>query len=46
MVKQAAVTLNYPSVREIANLAQMCGSFDFLEHEPDLYTLDDGEPVA
>jgi hypothetical protein len=38
--------LNYPSVQEIANLAQMGGSFDFLEHEPDLYTLDDGEPVA
>jgi hypothetical protein len=38
--------LDYPSVREIANLAQMSGSFDFLEHEPDLYTLDDGEPVA
>ena len=41
-----AEKLNYPSVREIANLAQMGGSFDFLEHEPDLYTLDDGEPVA
>jgi hypothetical protein len=38
--------LNYPSVREIANLAQRGGSFDFLEHEPDLYTLEDGEPVA
>ncbi|WP_310488300.1 hypothetical protein [Chamaesiphon sp. VAR_69_metabat_338] len=38
--------LDYPSVHEIANLAQMGGSFDFLEHEPDLYTLDDGEPVA
>jgi hypothetical protein len=38
--------LDYPAVREIANLAQRGGSFDFLEHEPDLYTLDDGEPVA
>jgi hypothetical protein len=38
--------LDYPSVREIAHLAQMGGSFDFLGHEPDLYTLDDGEPVA
>jgi hypothetical protein len=38
--------LNYPSVREIANLAQMSGAFDFLEHEPDLYTLEDGKPVS
>lgn len=38
--------LNYPSVREIATLAQMGGSFNFLEHEPELYTLDDGEPVS
>jgi hypothetical protein len=38
--------LNYPAVREIANIAQIGGSFDFLDREPDLYTLDDGEPVA
>ena len=38
--------LNYPSVREMTYLAQMGGSFDFLEHEPELYTLDDGEPVS
>ena len=38
--------LNYPSAREVANLAQVGGSFDFLEHEPDLYTLEDGEPVS
>jgi hypothetical protein len=43
--EQEIAKLNYPSVREIANLAQMGGSFDFLEQEPDLYTLDDGEPV-
>jgi hypothetical protein len=38
--------LDYPSVGEVINLAQIGGSFDFLEQEPDLYTLDDGEPVA
>jgi hypothetical protein len=44
--EQTVEKLDYPSVREIANLAQMGGSFDFLEHEPDLYTLDDGELAA
>jgi hypothetical protein len=37
--------LDYPCLQEVANLAQMGGSFDFLEYEPDLYTIDDGEPV-
>jgi hypothetical protein len=37
--------LDYPCFQEIANLAQMGGAFDFLEYEPDLYTLDDGKPV-
>jgi hypothetical protein len=44
--EEAVESLDYPSVREIANLAQIGGSFDFLEHEPDLYTLDDGELAA
>jgi hypothetical protein len=44
--EQTVEKLDYPSVREIANLARIGGSFDFLEHEPDLYTLDDGKPVA
>jgi hypothetical protein len=37
--------LDYPRLQEVANLAQVGGSFDFLESEPDLYTIDDGEPV-
>jgi hypothetical protein len=37
--------LDYPCLQEVANLAQRGRSFDFLEYEPDLYTLDDGEPV-
>lgn len=38
--------MDYPSLQDVANLAQIGGAFDFLEHEPELYTLDDGEPVA
>ena len=39
--EQTVEKLDYPSVSEIANLAQMGGSFEFLDREPDLYTLDD-----
>jgi len=34
-----------PSTQEITNLAVFGGSFDFLQDEPELYTLEDGEPV-
>ena len=37
--------LDYPCLQEVANLAQIGGAFDFLEYEPDLYTLGDGEPA-
>jgi hypothetical protein len=37
--------LDYPCLQEVSNLAQMGGAFEFLEHEPDLYTINDGEPV-
>ena len=37
---------NYPSSQEITNLATLGRSFDFLESEQDLYTLDDGKPVT
>ncbi|MFZ4556941.1 MAG: hypothetical protein ACOYN8_11290 [Pseudanabaena sp.] len=33
------------STRDLMNLAMAGGSFDFLYDEPDLYTLEDGEPV-
>ncbi|BBC24606.1 hypothetical protein [Pseudanabaena sp. ABRG5-3] len=33
------------STKEISQLAMVGSSFDFLEHEPDLYGLEDGEPV-
>lgn len=34
-----------PSTSDLTNLAQISGTFDFLHDEPDLYTLEDGEPV-
>jgi hypothetical protein len=33
------------STKDIMNLASKGHSFDFLNDEPDLYTLEDGEPV-
>jgi hypothetical protein len=30
---------------DLAAIAQHGGAFDWLAHEPDLYTPDDGEPV-
>lgn len=33
------------STKDMMNLAMVGGSFDFLHDEPDLYTLEDGEPV-
>jgi hypothetical protein len=35
----------YPTTQEITNLALRSGSFDFLASEPDLYSLEDGEPI-
>lgn len=34
-----------PSSDELALLIERGGAFDWLLDEPDLYTLDDGEPV-
>ena len=38
-------SLSEPSTHELAQLAQAGGAFKFLDDEPDLYTLTDGEPV-
>ena len=38
-------SLPYPSQQEIIALAETSNVFDFLHDEPDIYTLDDGEPV-
>jgi hypothetical protein len=34
-----------PSIQELMHLAEQGGAFDFLHEEPDIYTLEDGEPV-
>jgi hypothetical protein len=34
-----------PSNQELIKLAEIGGSFNFLDDEPDIYTLEDGEPV-
>lgn len=36
---------DYPSDADLVNLALQTDSFDFLEEEPDLYTIQDGEPI-
>jgi hypothetical protein len=38
------VNLTPPSTGELITLAQEGGTFDFLRNEPDLYTLEDGDP--
>jgi hypothetical protein len=37
--------LPYPSQKEIINLAETSNVFNFLNNEPDLYSLEDGEPI-
>lgn len=34
-----------PSSLDLMLLAQTGGAFNFLENEPDIYSLDDGEPI-
>lgn len=36
----------YPSTQELIHLADEGGSFEFWQKEPDLYTVEDGEPVT
>jgi hypothetical protein len=37
--------VSYPSTLELMHLAEKGRAFDFLHHEPDIYTAEDGEPV-
>ncbi len=37
--------IRYPSASEITKLAENSKAFNFLHSEPDLYTLEDGEPI-
>lgn len=37
--------LPYPSNQELLHLAEQGNAFEFLHHEPDLYSLEDGEAI-
>ena len=39
------IETSVPSTTELMQLAQNGASLDFLYEEPDLYTLEDGEPI-
>ena len=43
--KKLVEDIPYPSAKELENLAQTGGAFDFLNNEPDIYTLEDGVPI-
>ncbi|GBF79250.1 hypothetical protein [Aphanothece sacrum] len=43
--QKLADKISYSSAKEIENLVQIGGAFDFLYDEPDIYTLEDGEPI-
>ena len=38
-------TTNQVTTQDLMNLAQKSHSFNFLNDEPNLYTLEDGEPI-
>ena len=37
--------LPYPSQQEIISIAEASNVFKFLDDEPNIYTLEDGEPI-
>ena len=43
--KKLYTNLPYPSQQETIALAEESNVFDFLHDEPDLYSLEDGQPV-
>ena len=43
--KKLYTNLPYPSQQEMIALAEASNVFNFLHDEPDLYSLEDGEPV-
>jgi len=45
LAEKLGVTVPHPTPQELAQLVQVGGSFEFLQDEPDLYTLEDGEPL-
>jgi hypothetical protein len=45
LTEQLFFDKTYPTTKELTTLALQSGSFDFLVQEPDLYSLEDGEPI-
>jgi len=45
LAEKLGATVPHPTPQELAQLVQVGGSFEFLQDEPDLYTLEDGEPL-
>jgi hypothetical protein len=45
LTEQLFFDRTYPTTKELTTLALQSGSFDFLAEEPDLYSLEDGEPI-
>jgi hypothetical protein len=43
--KELLLNSSYPSTAEIIELANRSKICDFLDDEPDLYTLEDGKPI-
>ncbi len=43
--KKLFANIPYPSNFELIQLVQSGSCFDFLKDEPDIYTLEDGEPI-
>lgn len=37
---------DYPTLSELTQLTQNDPTFEFLNHEPDLYSPEDGEPIS
>jgi hypothetical protein len=46
IVEKLLANIPYPSTQELVQLAQRGGCFEFLHDEPDIYTIEDGEPIA
>lgn len=45
LAEKLGAMVQAPTPQELTQLVQAGGSFEFLQDEPDLYTLEDGEPL-
>lgn len=46
LIEQLFLNQTCPTTRELTTIASRSGSFDFLAHEPDIYSLEDGELIS